>query len=231
MADILQDNRTGFTWVKRIRDMLDGTWAEVVALGAGEAHVGQVGGTTPRVVAASYAKQADATQYTSGDIISNDKTTAANVIPIEFTVGRSGAAIVSGRASGCRCVVTAASGTNLVLPGFDLLLFRPNTNIPYAAGSYPLDNAVMNISAAQYKELVGVLSFPSTGWRNQLGAATAAGLVAYQAVSFATRPFAPFNLADIAGATKLLGVMQDTSGWNPGNVAYTFDFVLDVDVD
>lgn len=181
------------------------------------------GGRTPRITA-TYSNPASATQYTIGDLIGNSLT-AGLVTPIDFgALTRD-----SGRLSGARCVVTAASGT-IVLPKFDLLLFRSNTDIPVAAGGYVADNGVLNITAAAMKDLIGILSFSDTGWRNQLGGATAAGDHVYQAVSFATRPYAPFNLADL-GTKKILGLMQDQGAWNPGNVANTFDFVLDMDQD
>jgi hypothetical protein len=80
---------------------------------------------TPRLTA-TYAKPASATQYAIGDIIA-DNATAASVTPITFTLPR-----VSGIVTSCRAVLTAASGT-VVLPAFDLLLFRPATGIPFAA--------------------------------------------------------------------------------------------------
>jgi len=42
---------------------------------------------------------------------------------------------------------------------FDLLLFRPVGNVPFAAGSYPADNAALT------KEMVGIFSFVNTAWR------------------------------------------------------------------
>jgi hypothetical protein len=201
-----------------------------VALGAGAAAIGSVsvsnlvGGFTPRVTA-TQTRPADGTAYTIGDLIGNSGT-AASVVPLTFTVAR--AAGGSGRISGARAVVTAASGT-IVLPAFDLLLFRPESGIPFPAAGYPADNAVLTVGAPSLAELVGVLSFGSSGWRNATGGAIASGNAIYQAAAF-SRPYAPFNLLS-TGGTALLGLLQAQSAWAPGAVANQFDFALDVDQD
>lgn len=195
-------------------------------LAAGELVLGKVSGSTPRVTA-TLTRAADATQYGIGDIIANS-TTAASVVPITFTVARISGG--SGRITGCRCTVEAASGT-IVLPAFDLLLFRPETGIPFAAAGYPADNAVLNVSAAAMRDLVAVMSFSSSAWRNQAGGLTAAGPAIYQSVLLSSgRPFAPFNLASIP-STTVLGILQAQNTWNPGAVVQTIHFALDVDQD
>lgn len=185
-----------------------------------------VGGSTP-LVSAQLVRASDATQYAVGDHIANS-TTAASVVPITFTVTpRAGG---SGRLTGGRCVVAAASGT-IVLPAFDLLLFRPGTNLPFAAAGYPADNAALNISAAAMREMIGVLSFSASLWRNQAGGATAAGGTIWQDAAFTVRAFADFNLASLTTAVTLLGLLQAQNTWNPGAVAQTIDITLDADVD
>jgi hypothetical protein len=211
MTDFTKNPNLGNLLPRKYRSMGDGSFAERVVSSGLFPH------STAQLV-----KPASATQYTAGDHIANNAT-GASVTPMEFTVGDAGC---SGILTGARCTITAASGT-IVLPSFDLLLFRPAASIPFEAAGYPADNAVMNITAAAMKELVGVLSFVDSGWRNQLGAATAAGDHIYQAVTFATRPHAPFNLASLS-ETKLIGVLQDRGAWNPGNVQNTFDFLLDI---
>lgn len=207
-----------------------------VPLDVDNEYIGQVGGTTPRITA-TYAIPADATQFSIGDAIGNSMT-AASVVPIEFNVTRTGALLAkrSGRLSGCRCVVTAASGT-IVLPAFFLPVFRPEANIPFAAGSFPANNAAFNLSAAAMKELVGIFEFRVDDWMNQAGGATAAGLSIYQAVplkplsgSGRVRTYAPFNLASLA-SNNLQALMQAQNTWNPGAVVNTFDFALDADLD
>lgn len=193
---------------------------------AGGSSTGGVGGITPRVIA-TYARPADNTAYAVGDNIGNS-ITAASVLPITFTAAR--VAGGSGRLIGGRCVITAASGT-IVLPAFDLLLFRPESGIPFAAAGYPADNAALNISAAAMIQLIGVLSFSATGWRNQAGGATAAGLSVWQTAKvLGDRAYAPFNLASTSLAT-LLGMLQAQNTWTPTGIVNTFDFALDVDQD
>ena len=204
--------------VKKLVDCGDGTLAERVV----------AGGRTPRLTA-TYTRAADATQYQAGDLIGNT-TTSANVVPITWDVGSNG----SGRVTGCRVVVAAASGT-VVLTNLavDLYLFRPATNIPFAAGSYPADNAAINLTAAAHRELLGIFSFPNAGWRNQVGANSAAGAFLNQEAAVNGvygRPYAPFNFSGLS-ATTIRGLMVAQAAWNPGNVAQQFDFALDVDLD
>lgn len=196
------------------------------ALLSGEQRIGSVGGVTPRITA-SMSRPADNTAYSAGDLIGNSGT-AASVVPITF----SGAARISGGSgwmTGCRCVVTAASGT-IVLPAFDLMIFRPATNIPFAAAGYPADNAALNVSAAAMKELVAVFSFTATAWRNQAGGVTAAGDHIYQVVSPSGRDREMFNLASVSSA-DLVGLMQAQNTWTPTGIVNTFDFVLEIDGD
>lgn len=196
-------------------------------------------GRTPRLTA-TYTRAADATQYAAGDLIGNS-TTAASVVPVSFdlsSISLQGSPlstnVLSGRISGCRVVVAAASGT-IVLTNlaFDLYLFRPNTDIPFAAGSYPADNAAVNMTAAAHRDLLAIIPFVNTGWRNQVGANAAAGSFLNQEAavnSLYGRPYAPFNFVDLS-ATVIRGLIVAQAAWNPGNVAQQFDFALDVDLD
>lgn len=190
--------------------------------------IGRVGLLTPNVTA-EYARPASATQYDIADLIGNSAT-AASVVPITFA-SAARFSNGSGRLSGCRGVVTAASGT-IVLPAFDLLIFRPTTDIPFAAGSYPADNAALNVSAAAMQQLVGVFSFAVDAWRNQAGGVTAAGAGIWQAPKVAgNRAFAPFSLDGLGDTVSLLGLMQAQNTWNPGAVVNTFNFTLDLEQD
>lgn len=198
------------------------------ALAAGENNVGIVGGHTPRCTA-TFTTAADASAYAAGDLIANS-TTAASVVPLTFDVTRTGALINSGRVFSVRGVVTPAS-SNLVITAldFDLLLFRPETNIPFAAGSYPASNAALTVSAAMYRELIGIFRFYATGWRSPAGSVVTAGVTGYQRGTLSV-PFAPYNLASMGGTT-LLGLVQAQSAWAPGAIAQQFDFALDLDQD
>lgn len=174
------------------------------------------------IAAASYVKPSDVTAYTAGDIIANSLT-AALVTPLIFDCGAD-----SGRLLSCRCLLTPASGA-VVLPAFDLLLFRPVTGVPFAAGAYPADNAALTIAAASQVHMVGAFTFGAGAWRNQAGATAAAGPWAWQSVAAAPQ-WAPFNLAGL-GSQQLIGVLQAQNAWTPGAVVQTLDFVLGADLD
>jgi hypothetical protein len=198
------------------------------ALAASENNIGIVGGHTPRCTA-TMTTAADASAYAAGDLIANSLT-AGSVVPLTFDVSRAGATINSGRVFSVRGVVTPAS-SNLVITAldFDLLLFRPETNIPFAAGSYPASNAALTVSAAMYRELIGIFRFYATGWRSPAGSVVTAGVTGYQRGTLSV-PFAPYNLASMSGTT-LLGLVQAQSAWAPGAIAQQFDFALDLDQD
>lgn len=207
MADKLIEAVSGA--FRRFADMGDGTYAEVVSRG-----------DSP-LVRANFSRPAEATQYSAGDIIANSGT-ANLVVPLTFSVPKS-----AGRLTGCSAVVTPAS-SNLVIAAldFNLLLFRPETGIPFAAAGYPADNAAMAISAAAFRECVAKFSFVNGAWTNPAGGLTA-GVTGYQAVVATTsRTFAPYNVSGLA--QTLIGVVQAVGVWNPGAVVNRFDFTLDI---
>jgi hypothetical protein len=138
---------------------------------------------------------------------------------MEFQMGVPRGLLVS-----ATCVATPATG-DLVIASldFDLLLFRPQTDIPFAAGSFTADNAAMAITAAAYRELVAVFNFSSGQWRNPSGT-LAAGVTGWQASIPGTRPMIEFHTLD---QNKLIGVVQAKGAWNPGAVINRFDFVLE----
>lgn len=194
----------------------------------GSSPIGRVGLLTANIAASAYSKPADATQYSLGDMIGNSLT-AASVTPITFSAAAR-FANGGGRLIGAKCTLQCASST-IVLPAFDLLVFLPGTDIPFAAGSYPADNAALNVSASAYKYLVASFSFAADAWRNQAGGVTAAGDVIWQAPKVGgNRPYAPFSV-DGLSSQDLIAVMQAQNTWNPGNVAQTFTFSLDVEQD
>ena len=189
---------------------------------------------SPRITA-NFSRPADNVAYQAGDAIANS-TTAASVVPITFALERT-----SGILTGARCVVTPASG-NLVIAAldFDLLLFRPESSIPFAAGSYAADNAAMTISAAAMRELVAVIRFSASNWRSPAGSTSVAGVSGYQAQAMAsTRPYAPFNIDNLCSPSLtpsypngyLLGVVQAQGAWTPTGVVNRFDFALDISHD
>jgi hypothetical protein len=177
-------------------------------------------------VSATFSNPSSGGPYQAGDMISNSAS-AASVVPITFVMPWP-----SGRITGGRCVVTPASG-NLVIVAldFDLLLFRPESSIPYAAAGYPADNAAFVTSAAAFRECVGYLRFAAGAWRNTAGALTA-GVTGWQSVSpevTATihRKALNYNVAGLS--TTLVGCVQALGAWTPGAVINRFDFTLDVE--
>lgn len=166
---------------------------------------------------ATFTRPASATAYTAGDAIANSGTGSA-VTPLEFLLD-----VTSGLVISVDCIVTPASG-NLVITNldFDLLLFRPVTGVPFAAGSFPADNAAMDITATAYMDLVAVFNFNASNWRNPAGTLTA-GATGRQVSVPAVESMVEF---DTLAQQKLIGVVQVKAGWDPGNVANRFDFIL-----
>lgn len=174
-------------------------------------------------VTATVSRPADNTAYQSGDHIANS-TTGSAVVPLTFTLPEH---IRQGVITGARAVVTPAS-SNLVITAldFDLLLFRPVADIPFAAGSFTADNAQMSISAAAMRELIGVLPFVNGAWRNPLGALTA-GVTGFQGVLPSGRTRLPFNVGGLTNT--LIGVLQAKGAWTPTGVVNRFDLTLDIE--
>lgn len=187
-----------------------------------------VGGSTPRITA-TMTRAASATQYAVGDAFMNSET-AASATPMTWNLG----GYYSGRITGGRAVVAAASGTVVLTAlAIDLYLFRPVTSVPFAAGSYPADNAAVTFTAAAMRECIGVLRFTNSGWVNNVGTNAAAGAFLFQAAGVSTmwgRPYEPFNFNGLS-ATTIIGVPVLRDVWNPGNVAQQLDVALDVDLD
>lgn len=202
-----------------------GPFAEATVLLDGLGNIISPGGAIVSTV--SFTKPADATAYAAGDHIANSLT-GASVVPMTFTPAETLAG--GGRLTGVRCTITPASG-NLVITNcaFDLLLFRPATDIPFAAGSFPADNAALAVSPVALRSLVGVFPFVAGAWRNPAGSVAAGGLAGWQAVASAGRSPAVFDLSALAGATTLVGVLQAQAAWTPGAVAQQFDFALEVE--
>ena len=175
-------------------------------------------------LASTFSRPGDNTAYQSGDAIANS-TTGASVVPMTFSLPEER----FGKLLSARCVVTPASG-NLVIVAldFDLLLFRPVADIPFAAASFTADNAQMSITAAAMRELVGVFTFANTAWRNPLGALTA-GVTGWQAVTATTRTQGyPFNVGSVGAS--LVGVVQVKGAWTPTGIVNRFDFTLETEV-
>lgn len=177
------------------------------------------------LVRANFSRPADNNAYGSGDLIGNSLT-AADVVPIKFGLPKD---LFAGKITGARAVVTPASG-NLVITAldFDLLIFKPAANIPFAAGGYPADNAALNVSAAAYRELVGLFTFANGAWRNPAGALTA-GVTGFQAVASSLAAGFEFNIEGYP-SSELYGLVQAKAAWTPTGVVNRFDFDLCVEI-
>lgn len=91
--------------------------APLVALPAGENHIGQVGGSTVRI-SATFTRPADATAYASGDLVANS-TTAGSVVALTFTnVGR-----IAGAGGMIRRARIKKSGSSVTNASFRLHLY------------------------------------------------------------------------------------------------------------
>jgi hypothetical protein len=168
----------------------------------------------------NFSRPADNTAYALGDNIANSLT-GASVIPLNFPLPAD-----SGIITGASAVVTPASGSLVITAlDFDLLLFLPETDIPYADAGFPADNAALVIGAASMRKLIAVFSFVNTAWRQPTGAVTA-GATGFQQLAPTPRVKYPFNVSGLA--KKLVGVVQAKAAWTPTGVVNRFDFALDV---
>lgn len=188
--------------------------------------IGRVGGITPRV-AAQLVRPASATQYAANDHIANNGT-GADVTPMSFDLSEIGASC-SGLIYGARCTLKAASGAVVTTAlAFDLMLFRPVDDVPYAAGSYPADNAALTLTSTAMKQCVARVGFTSSGW---VSGGFETGAAWQTAVLSSGLTAEPFSLQGLGAAATLVGIVKATDAWNPGNVAQTLDFELIVQGD
>ena len=112
-----------------------------IAAGSGENFIGKVGGTTARVTA-SFARPADTTQYTSGDLVANS-TTAGSVTPIEFTVAR-----VAAGSGMIRRARIGKSGTGITSASFRLHLYSASPTVTNGDNGVWLSNQAANYIGA-----------------------------------------------------------------------------------
>lgn len=177
----------------------------------------------PVVLTANFTRPADNTAYSAGDAIANSAT-LASVVPLTWKLPAS----TNGQIIGCRAVVTPASGSLVITAlDFDLLVFRPATDIPFAAGSFPADNTAMAFTAAAYRDLIATFSFVNSAWRGTSGALTAEALGTQAvAAAFANSCFSVGGLGAANAMTTLIGVVQARAAWTPLGVANRFDFAL-----
>lgn len=107
------------------------------SLPAGEAHIGQVGGSTVRI-SATFTRPADTTAYASGDLVANS-TTAGSVAALTFTnVGR-----IAGAGGMIRRARIKKSGASVTTASFRLHLYSsaPTTIANGDNGAWQTDGA------------------------------------------------------------------------------------------
>ena len=197
--------------------------------------MGTVGGITPRVQG-TITVPADTNAFAVGDLIGNSLTASA-VQPIVFALPRP-----SGILTGARAAVSVATGVPVVANlAFDLLLYRSQIDVPFAAAAYPASNAPLSWPATApgneaarlaMTEMVAVFSFTGgaqavqrgSGWQSIGAAVFQRGLLS-QEVSHA-----PFNVHG-RPVQQLVGLLMARGAWNNGNAAHRIDITLDVAAD
>lgn len=166
-------------------------------------------------------RPADATAYAAGDEISNNST-AGSVARVKFDL----TGFQFARPRQLRIAAVPASGNFVVTnAAFEALLFKTD-DVPAAVG----DNVTHPIAADTAIKHVGRFLPVAGGWRDQLGAA-ASGTSALQSVSHALGGLVTDAVQFKNRETESLTlVLRALAAWNPGNVANTFTFRLEVEV-
>jgi hypothetical protein len=118
---------------KFFQNAVDGVAALI--LGAGENHIGAIGGHTGRVTG-TFTRPADTTAYASGDLVANS-TTAGSVTPVSFTISRT-----TGAGGMIRRARIRKSGTSITNSQFRLHLYSASPTVTNGDnGTWLSDNA------------------------------------------------------------------------------------------
>ncbi len=170
---------------------LDG---EAVALAAGTAHIGAVGGhtATPRV---TITRPANTTQYAVGDAWSDSDS--APTAP-SFTAGR-----IPGGAGQITGLKVVCSANNTDKPSIQVLVF----DTTFAALE---DNAAVDLADAEAARLVGIFDVVPAEWVVTNAAAAASGNLVAKAQSIE-----PCAFACLAGAQSLYVVVRMMNAYTP----------------
>lgn len=177
---------------KRLKDLADGSWAEVVAVAASEAHLGAVGGHTITTVATLTRPGAgDVTQYAALDSVSN--STSAPV-PLEFA-NAARVAAGGGLIIGAKLTKSAVSVTT---PSMRLWLYN-------ATITATNDNAALAQTLANASKRIGYIDFLSF----------VAGSDFAEAFGVLNATVIPFKLP--AAGTSLFGLLQALGTYTPGD--------------
>ncbi len=176
---------------------------------------------------ATMTRASGTTQYAAGDIVANS-TSASLVVPLKFPACRT--ANGSGIITGGRMI---KSDDDVTAASFRLWLL---TKQPFAAGSYPADNAALVLTYAALGYLIGYMDFSTFV---DAGSATS-GNVAMSAAAHREMPFnceraarMPTDDSVIVGGkfydgTKLIyGVLEAVGTYTPATLE-EFTIWLDV---
>jgi hypothetical protein len=131
-----------------VTDNGDGSFTLVTQGGAGEIHIGEVGGNSA-IVVGSFIRPADTTAYAAGDLIANS-VTAGSVVPVPLAVAR-----VPDKTGLIRRGRLTKSGTSTVNATFRVHFFKDAPTVVNG------DNGVMSSGGAL--TYLGSMDFDMTG--------------------------------------------------------------------
>lgn len=195
----------------------------------------QAGGFTPRCFA-DLTRPANTTTYAADEIVANSAMASA-VVPLKFPACRqdNGSGVITGG-------LLVKSTNTINTAGFKLWLF---TRQPFAAGSYPADNAAL-VTALTYtaalKYMIGTIEFATADFAAHSSSASCQGVPLRGNVPFSLRAAgrggdSAEDYADVAdgigrvpGSRLIYGVLSTTLAYVPGS-AEEFRISLDIQQD
>lgn len=192
----------------------------------------QAGGFTPAVFA-DLTRASPTTTYAADENVAQDAVTAANVLPLKFPACRqkNGSGVITGG-------LLVKSTNTIATAGFRLWLFNRQ---PFAAGSYPLDNAAL-VNQFTYdtalKYLIGTIDFLQADFIAHSSSASCQGAPSRLTLPFSLQAaqrddtdFVDVEVLGRIGGSKLIyGVLSTLGAYVPG-ASEKFRITLDVSGD
>lgn len=189
-------------WLSGIYNVLANLGAK---LGAGEAHIGAVGGHSA-VAGGNFARPADTTVYASGDIVANS-TVGANVVPIAISAAR-----LNGGTGMLRRMRLSKSGPSLVNASFRVHIFKTSPTLT-AGDNASINGAVNGVASIHlgyfditmdqsFSDGAKGISSPSVG--SEIVFDTAAGSTNLYALIEARAAYAPLSGETFTVAAEIL---------------------------
>lgn len=194
----------------------------------------KAGGFTPDCFV-DLTRASPTTTYAADEHVAQDASTAANVLPLKFPVCRedNGSGIITGGR-------LWKSTNTIATAGFKLWLWKAQ---PFAAGSYPLDNAafVNQVTFTALKNLIGVIEFANADFIAHSSSASCEGVGARSVMPFSlvnvrrgSDPTADYVDVDgvgrVPGSRLIYGTLTTTLAYVPG-ASEQFRINLDVQQD